>query len=52
MQKGKTNLKTDITKYQDTKTENIYNFKNKDEYSYKTIGLTEDVIHEISKQKN
>ena len=45
-------MKTDITKYQDKKTENIYNFKNKDEYSYKTIGLTEDVIREISKQKN
>jgi len=45
-------LKTDITKYQDKKTENIYNFKNKDEYSYKTIGLTEDVIREISEQKN
>ena len=45
-------MKTDITKYQDKKTENIYNFKNKDEYSYKTIGLTEDVIREISEQKN
>lgn len=45
-------MKTDITKYQDKKTENIYNFKNKDEYSYKTIGLTEDVIREISQQKN
>lgn len=44
-------MKTDITKYQDKKTENIYNFKNKDEYSYKTIGLTEDVIREISEQK-
>ena len=31
---------------------NIYNMKNKDEYSYKTIGLTEDVIKDISKQKN
>ena len=45
-------MKTDISKYQDKKTENIYNFKNKDEYSYKTIGLTEDVIREISEQKN
>ena len=45
-------MKTDITKYQDKRTENIYNFKNKDEYSYKTIGLTEDVIREISAQKN
>ncbi len=30
---------------------NIYNIKNKDEYSYKTIGLTEDVIKDISKRK-
>ena len=45
-------MKTDITKYQDKKTENIYNFKNKDEYSYKTVGLTEEVIREISEKKN
>ena len=45
-------MKTDITKYQDKKTENIYNIKNKVEYSYKTIGLTENVIREISEQKN
>lgn len=32
--------------------ENIYNIKNKDEYSFKTIGLTEDVIREISEKKN
>lgn len=31
---------------------NIYNIKNKSEYSYKTIGLTEDVIREISEKKN
>ena len=31
---------------------NIYDIKNKDEYSFKTIGLTEDVIKEISKQKD
>ncbi len=31
---------------------NIYDIKNKDEYSYKTIGLTPDVIKDISKQKN
>lgn len=45
-------MKTDITKYQDSKTENIYNIKNKAEYSYKTIGLTEDVIRDISARKN
>lgn len=32
--------------------DNIYNIKNEDNSSYKTIGLTEDVILEISKQKN
>ena len=32
--------------------ENIYNIKNKDEYSFKTIGLTEEVIKEISEKKN
>ncbi len=31
---------------------NIYDIKNKDEYSFKTIGLTKDVIKEISKQKD
>ena len=45
-------MKTDITRYQDSKTENIYNIKNKDEYSFRTVGLTEDVIRQISKQKN
>lgn len=30
---------------------NIYNIKNKEEYSYKTIGLTKDVIKEISEKK-
>ena len=32
--------------------DNIYNIKNKNEYSFKTIGLTEDVIREISEKKN
>lgn len=31
---------------------NIYNIKNKDEYSFKTVGLTEEVIREISEKKN
>ena len=31
---------------------NIYNMKNKDEYSYKTVGLSEEVIKEISAKKN
>lgn len=44
-------LKTDITKYSDEKTVNIYNIKNKNEYSFKTIGLTQEVINEISIKK-
>lgn len=31
--------------------DNIYNIKNKDEYSFKTIGLTAEVIKEISEKK-
>ncbi len=33
-------------------TRNIYDIKNEDEYSYKTVGLTEEVIREISKKKD
>ncbi len=44
-------MKTDVNKYKDEKVENIYNVKNEDKYSYKTIGLTEDVIREISEKK-
>ena len=32
--------------------ENIYNFKKKNDYSYETIGLTPEIIKEISEQKN
>ncbi len=31
---------------------NIYNIKNKEEYDFRTIGLTEEVIKEISSKKN
>ena len=41
-------MKTKIEKLDN----NIYNLKNKDENTFKTIGLTESVIKEISKQKN
>lgn len=44
-------MKTDVNKYKDEEVENIYNVKNEDKYSYKTIGLTEDVIREISEKK-
>ena len=33
------------------KIENIYNIKNKDEYSYNTIGLSPEIIKEISEKK-
>ena len=42
----------DTNLFNNENNENIYNMKNKDEYSFKTIGLTEDVIREISEQKN
>ena len=37
----------DLKMFDDDNLTNIYNIKNKDEYSYKTIGLTEDVIKDI-----
>ena len=45
-------MKADLTKYENNKIKNIYNIKNHENYSYKTIGLTEDVIKDISKKKN
>lgn len=41
-------MKTQIDEFDD----NIYNIKNKDEYSFRTIGLTPEVIKEISSKKN
>ncbi len=43
--------KTNVNKFKDETVENIYNLKNEDKYSYKTIGLTEDIIREISEKK-
>ena len=45
-------MKTDITKYEDKKARNIYNEKNVENAEYKTIGLTEEVIRDISARKN
>ena len=45
-------MKTDITKYEDKKARNIYNEKNIENAEYKTIGLTEEVVRDISKRKN
>ncbi len=46
-------LKTDLSQFnkETEKVENIYNIKNKDEYSYKTVGLNEDIIRDISSRK-
>ena len=41
-------MKTQIDEFDD----NIYNIKNKDVYSFRTIGLTPEVIKEISSKKN
>jgi len=46
------NLKTDISKYENSKIKNIYNIKNDNDYSYKIVGLTEEVIRDISNRKN
>ena len=43
-------MKTDIKKYQDKKLDNIYNIKSIDN-TKKVIGLNEDIIKEISKEK-
>lgn len=45
-------MKTDILKLENSKIKNIYNIKNENYYSYKTIGLTEEVIRDISSRKN
>ena len=44
-------MKTDISKFEDNEIKNIYNIKNKEEYEFKTIGLTSEVIKEISEKK-
>ena len=45
-------MKTDISKYENSKIKNIYNIKNDNDYSYKIVGLTEEVIRDISNRKN
>ncbi len=44
-------MKTDITKYQDNKTRNIYNIHSKNESIKKEYGLTKDIIKNISREK-
>ena len=45
-------MKTDIKKYEDTNIKNIYNIQTKDESLKKEYGLTEEIIRNISKEKN
>ena len=45
-------MKTDVTKFQDEKTRNIYDEKAKDNSIKKEYGLTREIIESISKEKN
>ena len=45
-------MKTDISKYEDNKIKNIYDIKNEDNFVKKEIGLNEEIIRNISKEKN
>lgn len=45
-------MKTDINKYEDKEIKNIYNIKNEDNSEKKEIGLNEEIIRNISKEKN
>jgi Fe-S cluster assembly protein SufB len=45
-------MKTNISKYEDNKTKNIYNMVTNNEIVKKEIGLNEEVIRNISKEKN
>lgn len=45
-------MKTDVTKYQDEKTRNIYNERVEDTSLHKEYGLTKEIIENISKEKN
>ena len=44
-------MKTNISKYEDKKTRNVYNMKTTDRFISKEIGLTEEVVRNISKEK-
>ena len=45
-------MKTNIEKFKDEKTKNIYNIKNEDKSIKKEIGISEEIIRNISKEKN
>ena len=45
-------MKTNINNYEDIKTKNVYNMKTKDNFLSKQIGLNEEIVRKISKEKN
>ena len=45
-------MKTDVSKFKDETLENIYNTSIKEDSEKKEIGLTEEIIRNISKEKN
>ncbi len=45
-------MKTDVSKFKDKTLENIYNTSIKEDSEKKEIGLTEEIIRNISKEKN
>ena len=44
-------MKTNISRYEDNRIKNIYNIKNNNEYDKREIGLNEEIIKNISKEK-
>ena len=45
-------MKTNINEYEDKETRNIYNIKSTLESSKKILGLSEEIVRNISKEKN
>lgn len=45
-------MKTDVSKYEDSKTRNIYNSASSDNSLKKEYGLTREIIYNISREKN
>ena len=45
-------MKTDVSKYEDNRIKNIYDIKNEDNSEKIEIGLNEEIIRNISKEKN
>ena len=45
-------MKTNINEYEDKETRNIYNIKSTLESSKKILGLSEEIVRNISKEMN